>query len=396
MKNYAIYSPSRIFGGPGSVRQLPDIVKEWSVNRLLLVTDKGLRQAGIVDQVLDLLDDKTLRIHVFDETKPEPTVGNYESALHMAKEENIELVIGLGGGSAIDLAKAVALSMVHAHPFLDLVGINKVPGPGLPTVLISTTSGTGTEVSKFAVLTDEETSLKSVIASPHVLASVAIVDPELTLTLPPVITSHTGIDAMVHAIEGYLAVRSSPYTDQLALLALDKLWNNIKKTYENGNDLSARTEMAVGSMMGGMVLNTTDGAGMVHGLAFSLGVYYQLSHGLSNSLVLPYVLETIAPLEKEKMMKLAKVIGIEEKTKEGTINAFIQAIVELQKSLDLPTTLKEIGVDRSQLKTLAKSSFGMERLQSNSPKRLSEAEILDIFDRSYTGELLLQQVNHHG
>ncbi|WP_257348295.1 iron-containing alcohol dehydrogenase [Pseudalkalibacillus decolorationis] len=293
--SYTVFSPSRIFSGPGSIERLKGLVEELGAEQLFVVTDQGLRKAGIVEKVVNLLNDERLNVSVFDETQPEPTVGNYEDALKLAKDTKAQLIIGLGGGSSIDLAKAVSLGMVHPGSILDYVGIDKVPGPGLPTILVSTTSGTGSEVSKFAVLTDEATNLKSVVCSPYNLAVASIVDPELTLSLPPVITAHTGMDALVHTIEGYIAERSSPYTDQLALLAFEKIWNNLSTVYHDGSNVDARTEMAIGSMMGGLVLNTTDGAGMVHGLAFSLGVYCHLSHGLSNSLVLPYVLEVVAP-----------------------------------------------------------------------------------------------------
>jgi alcohol dehydrogenase class IV len=282
--------------------------------------------------------------------------------------------------------------MVHQEPILNYVGIDKIPSPGLPTVMISTTSGTGSEVSKFAVLTDEETNLKSVICSPYILASVSIVDPELTLSLPPVITANTGMDALVHAIEGYLSVRSSPYTDQLALLAFSKIWGNLGSAYGEGGDIVARTEMSMGSMLGGLVLNTTDGAAMIHGLAFSLGVYCHLPHGLSNSLVLPYVLEVVAPLHPEKVMNLAKIAGIERGNVQDTINALIHSIIEFQQRLDLPINLKEMDISEDLLPILAKSSFGMERLQSNSPKRLGEGEILDIFKRAMHGNLLCNGV----
>ncbi|MBI0579861.1 iron-containing alcohol dehydrogenase [Neobacillus cucumis] len=390
--SYTIFSPSRILFGEGSINKLSEVVQRFNAKKVILITDQGIKKAGIVDRVLQVLDTEVIDVVIFDQTKPEPTVKNYEDALKLAKLENIELVIGLGGGSSLDLAKAVALSMVHEESILSFVGIDKVPSPGLPTIMISTTSGTGSEVSKFAVLTDEETNLKSVICSPHVLASFAIVDPGLTLSLPPVITAHTGIDALVHAIEGYLAVRSAPYTDQLALNAFEKIWNHLSSAYKNGNDIEARTEMSMGSMLGGLVLNTTDGAAMVHGLAFSLGVYCHLSHGLSNSLVLPYVLEVIAPLRQEKVLKLAKIAGIERDSVQETINAFIEAIVELQQRIDLPTTLKELNISQDLLPVLANSSYGMERLQSNSPKRLSEQEILDIFQRALHGELLLKKV----
>lgn len=390
--SYTIASPSRIFCGQGSIQRLRDLVNELGAKRVLLVTDLGIRKSGIVDKILSVLNDELLTVAIFEETKAEPTISNYKDALRVAKKEEIELVIGLGGGSSLDLAKAVALSMVHEEPILHFVGIDKVPSPGLPTIMISTTSGTGSEVSKFAVLTDEATNLKSVICSPHILATAAIVDPELTFTLPPVITAHTGIDALVHVIEGYLAVRSSPYTDELALLAFQKIWTNLEACYKDGYDLHARSEMAVGSMMGGLVLNTTDGAGMVHGLAFSLGVYCHLSHGLSNSLVLPYVLEVIAPLREEKIMKLARAAGVEESTVQDTINSLIRSIVDLQKRIELPTTLKELHIADELLPMLANSSFGMERLQSNSPKRLSVQEIENIFQRAMCGEFLLDKV----
>src|SRR5699024_11344272 len=276
---------------------------------VLIITDKGLVKAGVLDNVLSKLNSEGLEFYVFDETNPEPTISNFQEALEQNRNKDIDLIIGLGGGSAIDLGKAVALFLKHDAEFLDFVGINKVPSKGLPTIMISTTSGTGSEVSKFAVLTDEETHLKSVIASPNIVPTVSVVDPVLTQSLTPHITANTGIDALVHCIEGYLAVRNSNLSSELALVGLEKIWNNLQKAYENGDDKEARYEMALGSMLGGLVLNTTDGAGMVHGLAFSLGVYCSLPHGLSNSLVLSYTLDYLTQYSVESLDVLASKIN---------------------------------------------------------------------------------------
>src|SRR5699024_5432556 len=307
--------------------------------------------------------------------------------LEQNRNKDIDLIIGLGGGSAIDLGKAVALFLKHDAEFLDFVGINKVPSKGLPTIMISTTSGTGSEVSKFAVLTDEETHLKSVIASPNIVPTVSVVDPVLTQSLPPHITANTGIDALVHCIEGYLAVRNSNLSNELALVGLEKIWNNLQKAYENGDDKEARYEMALGSMLGGLVLNTTDGAGMVHGLAFSLCVYFSLLHGLSNSLVLTYTLDYLTPYAVESLDVLASKINVSGSNKEERVENFINDIFKLQNNLNIPTTLKEMDIDKKLIPTLAESSNKQERLQTNSPKRLNEEEIKQIFTNAFEGKV---------
>ncbi|MFC7685256.1 iron-containing alcohol dehydrogenase family protein [Ureibacillus sp. GCM10028918] len=383
--------PTRLLIGENALNQVNDVLKEFGTKNILLVTDKGLTAAGIVDKVVDCIKNSGADITIFNETKPEPTISNFKSALELAKGIDIDLVIGLGGGSAIDLAKAVALLLKHDKEFLEFVGINKVPSPGLPTIMISTTSGTGSEVSKFAVLTDEETHLKSVIASPNIVPTVAVVDPALTYTLPPVITAHTGLDALVHVIEGYLAQRNSNFSNELALVGLKKIWNHIEAAYEDGLDKEARYEMAIGSMIGGLVLNTTDGAGMVHGLAFSLGVYCNLPHGLSNSLMLPYTLKYLAPYCEEELVTLAKNVNIVGDSNTQTIERFIEEIIQLQKRLNLPITLEELGIEESLLETLAESSYTQERLQSNSPKRLEKDELLAIFKQAYNGQIILNE-----
>lgn len=380
-------SPARIINGPGAINRVTEILTEFKTKNVLLVTDQGLTKAGLVDTVLAIINKIDIKVTVFNETKPEPTISNFESALKIARELGIDLVIGLGGGSSIDLAKAVALLLKHDNDFLDFVGVNKVPSPGLPTIMISTTSGTGSEVSKFAVLTDENTKLKSVIASPNIVPTVAIVDPELTLSLPPIITAHTGIDSMVHAIEGYLAVRNSNYSNELALISLKKIWNNIEKAYSEPKNIDARYEMSLGSMLGGLVLNTTDGAGMVHGLAFSLGVHCHLSHGLSNSLMLPYTLNYLAPHCEQGLVELANAIGIDEGSSNGTIEKFITEIISLQQRLDLPVSLKELGIKEELIPQLAESSIHHERLQSNTPKRLTVEELTLIFEKAHQGIL---------
>src|SRR5699024_8413424 len=337
---------------------------------VLIITDKGLVKAGVLDNVLSKLNSEGLEFYVFDETNPEPTISNFQEALEQNRNKDIDLIIGLGGGSAIDLGKAVALFLKHDAEFLDFVGINKVPSKGLPTIMISTTSGTGSEVSKFAVLTDEETSLKSVIASPNIVPTVSVVDPTLTYSLPKVITAHTGLDALVHCIEGYLVVRNSNFTNELALVGLKKIWNNLEKAFNDGNHYEARYEVSLGSMIGGLVLNTTDGAGMVHGLAFSLGVYCKLSHGLSNSLVLPYTLDYLTPYAEHEIANLARELNISGDNDKEIVQNFINEILELQRKLELPTTLQELKVEKSLIPTLSESSNRQERLQTNSPKRL--------------------------
>lgn len=377
--------PTRILMGENSLEQLSNLLVEFESKNVLLVTDMGLTKAGLVDVVINRINKTDVRLTIYNETQPEPTIANFKGALKLVENSEIDLVIGLGGGSSIDLAKAVALMIKHKDSeFLDYVGINKVPSPGLPTIMISTTSGTGSEVSKFAVLTDEMTHLKSVIASPNIVAKVAIVDPKLTYSLPKVITAHTGMDALVHCIEGYLATRSSDFSDDLALAGIGKIWENLYKAFSEPNNSEARYQMSLGSMYGGLVLNVTDGAGMVHGLAFSLGVYCNLPHGLANSVMLPYTLEYLAPYCEDRLVKLANTIGISKETNKDTINTFILEIVEYQKKLEIPTSLEQLNISRDLLMTLSESSVQQERLQTNSPKRLSTEEIFGIFSKSYS------------
>ncbi|WP_462420585.1 iron-containing alcohol dehydrogenase [Salinicoccus sp. Marseille-QA3877] len=379
--------PERLLFGDNALEDVKGVLKEFQSKNVLIVTDKGLVKAGVVENVLDVLKSEELNFHIFDNTNPEPTISNFKEALEENRSNEIDLVIGLGGGSPIDLGKAVALFLKHDAEFLDYVGVNKVPSKGLPTIMISTTSGTGSEVSKFAVLTDEKTKLKSVIASPNIVPTISVVDPQLTASLPPHITANTGIDALVHCIEGYLAVRNSNLSNELALVGLGKIWNNLQAAYDDGGNKDARYEMSLGSMLGGLVLNTTDGAGMVHGLAFSLGVYCNLPHGLSNSLVLPYTLDYLKPHAIDSLNTLAIKVNIEGSSKEEKVDNFIKEIFELQKNLNIPVTLEEMEINKELIPKLAESSNTQERLQTNSPKRLEVQEIEHIFTNAFEGKV---------
>lgn len=383
--SFGFWGPHSILFGNGEVARIGKEARRLGGNRVLVVTDRVIAKVGILEKVRASLEEEGLQVGVFDGTEPEPTLRNYNECLKIVSEGGYDLVVGLGGGSSMDLAKAVALVGGIGGPIKDYFGIDRVPKRGLPTIMVCTTSGTGSEVSKFAILTDQDTNLKMAIVSPYILANVAIVDPTLTLSMPPSVTAATGMDALTHAIEGYVAVKSSPLTDALALEAARIIGRSLRPAVADGRNLEARAEMALASMIGGQVLTTTGGAGAVHGLAFALGVHYHLPHGLANSLVLPYVLEYTAMSSVPKLVKVAEALGepSDGKSDREYAGSVVRAIFQLQKDIGVPIRLRDVGVEREKLPVLARDAAKQERVLLNTPRQLTEKEILAIFESAY-------------
>ncbi|MFC4768078.1 hydroxyacid-oxoacid transhydrogenase [Effusibacillus consociatus] len=386
MRNtWEFFSTERIVFGNGAIQRLDLILRRLQAKNVLIITDPGIKQAGIADQVISLLQEADYKVVVYDKAVPEPPVSTALECHQFANSQiNTDAIIGLGGGSSIDLAKIVALLMAHGgHPLDYFGGENQVPGPIAPLIAIPTTAGTGSEVTSVAVLTDVENNIKVGISDNYLRPAVALLDPELTTGLPPYVTACSGIDALAHAVEAYTAKTykyiqaegnllfqgSIPISDALALQAIELIANNLTLAVHQGSNLEARSNMLLGSLLAGMAFSNA-GTAAAHALAYPIGGLVKSPHGEVTGLLLPYVMEYNAAVEKDKMIQIAKAFdadtnGLGEKE---LALAASKAVFHLLEEIGLPTRLSQIGIRETDIPEIAEKALGIARLVRNNPR----------------------------
>ena len=370
----------RILMGPGSIKELGQEISILKGTKALIVTDAGVIQAGLIKPAQESLEKAGIQYRVFDEVEPDP---RYEIVLKCADvlaEEKADLVVGFGGGSPIDIAKTAAVMATNEGPITEYFGIDLIPRPGLPTIVVPTTAGTGSEVTPIAILSDEGEKLKKGIVSAYLFPSVALLDPELTLGLPPQITAATGMDALIHAIEAYTSVNATAITDMLALQAMDLLYHAIRTAYANGKNLEARSKMMEGSLLAGMAFANA-GVTAVHAFAYPIGAEFHIPHGVANTLMLPHVMRFNLLGNVEKFADMAEAFGFSTEHLDDLTAAerAVEAIERLSEDLRVPKMLRDFGIKESDLQSLAEGVMKVTRLLANNPRTLSLAEALEIY-----------------
>ncbi len=298
----------RIVMGPGALSRLADEVKALKAKKVLIVTDQGLIDAGLVKQAQDVLEKADIQYAVFGDVEADPRYEIVADCVAMIRGENTDLVIGFGGGSPIDIAKVSAVMATNEGPIAEYFGIDLVPRPGLPTLIIPTTAGTGSEVTPIAILSDHTEKLKKGIVSPHLFPAIALLDPELTLGLPSRVTAATGMDALIHAIESYISKNATSISDMLARQAMQLIAKNIRTAYADGRNLEARGNMLEGSLLAGMAFCTA-GVTAVHAFAYPIGAEFHIPHGVANSIMLTPVMEFNKHGSQERFARIAGYLG---------------------------------------------------------------------------------------
>lgn len=374
----------RIFFGQGVIEELGPEIRRLGGKRVLVVTDPGIQSAGLDDQVTDQLKKSRLKFEVFNGVEADPPITNAEDAAAAAKEMKANLIIGLGGGSSIDTAKAAAVLMTNPGPIRDYAGMDMVPKPGAPTVFIPTTAGTGSEATCVSVLSDTENGIKIGVFSQLMYASAAFCDPTLTLTLPPRATAHTGLDALSHAVESYTGKSISLLNQPLALEAIDLIAQYLRRAYADGSDIEARTGMLKASLLAGMAFTTTQCAA-AHSLSMSLGGVHHLDHGLATILFLPAVMEYNMIACPEKFAAIAELFGqpLEGMTPVEQALSGIEAVVELITDLDVELGLENHGVSRDDIDKVAQGSHNAARLWVNNPRTASLEQVKAIMEAAF-------------
>lgn len=372
----------RVLMGPGSLGRIGEEAKRLGASRIMIVTDPGLIKTGIVARTEELLGSLGLSVSRFDAVEADPRYEIAGEAADMAGKEGADLLLGIGGGSSLDIAKVAAILVTNSDPVAAYFGIDLVPKRGLPTILVPTTAGTGSEVTPIAILSDHTEKLKKGIVSPYLFPDVALLDPELTLGLPPKVTAATGMDALIHAVEAYTSKNASGITDMFAMEAMELIFENIRTAYANGSDLPARAAMLEGSLLAGMAFANA-GVTAVHAFAYPIGAEFHIPHGVANSMMLAPVMEFNMLGNLTKFAAMAELFGedVEGYSKRDAAEAAVEALKTLADDLRIPTRLSEFGVKEEHIPALAEGVMKVTRLLANNPRELTLQDAEEIYLR---------------
>ncbi|ODC03493.1 alcohol dehydrogenase [Terasakiispira papahanaumokuakeensis] len=384
MPTFSFHAPGAMHLEWGGTRRLGELMSQWFEQRnLLIVTDKFLHEAGLLEPAKDSLKAAGFHISVFDDVVADPPESVLMSCVEQGQQAKADLVIGLGGGSSMDIAKLVAVMLVAQQPLSELYGIDKIKGHRVPLVQIPTTAGTGSEATNITILTTGETTKMGVVAQ-QLYADRVLLDAELTVGLPPLPTAATGIDAMVHAIEAYTsALKKNPLSDAFAREALKLLTQHLVTACTDGQNREAREAMLLGANLAGQAFANSPVAA-VHALAYPLGGHYHLPHGLTNALmlgpVLRYNMAKAAPLYAE----LADVVlGASDDSVEVRSQRFVDYMQDLMNRSGAPQRLRDVKVTEDSLPTLAKDAMLQTRLLMNNPVEVTEADALALYQEAF-------------
>ncbi len=385
MTGFVFNTPPSIRFGAGARKQLGEITSQVLGSRVLLVTDKGLVQAGLVGPVIDRIAATGASVAVFNGVVADPPEAILMEAVAMAKSHDATGILGFGGGSALDVAKLAALLTCSGEVLEQAYGVGNAKGPRLPLVLVPTTAGTGSEVTPISIITTGTIEKKGVV-SPLLLPDVAVLDPELTLGLPPHVTAATGIDAMVHAIEAITSAspNNNPVSRALATEALTLLGRHISTAVHDGGNLEARSGMLLGSMLAGQAFANSPVAA-VHALAYPIGGIHHVPHGLSNALVLPHVIRFNRNACRPAYAQIARVLfpDLAEATRSQRADALSERMAALSASLGLEQRLRDVGITEEDLPMLASEAMKQTRLLVNNPRPVTQADALAIYKAAW-------------
>jgi len=364
--SYLIQLPSIMHIGAGSSGQLAEVLANLNCSKPLMITDPMMVELGYAASIVKLLDEAGVDCDYCDQTLPEPTVASLQPSLEMLKAGNYDCLVALGGGSPIDTAKALSVLHHFGGEMRDYKVPRSVDQLGLPVIAIPTTAGTGSEATRFTVITDETTDEKMLCAGAAFLPRAALVDYELTLTVPPRTTADTAIDALTHAIEAYVSKKANAFSDQQALAAMSLIAPNLRKVYSNGNDRQAREAVMLGATLAGMAFSNASVA-LVHGMSRPIGAFFHVPHGLSNAMLLPAVTEYSIPAAVERYADCARQMGVAQKshTDDEANDLLLDELRALNTELAVPTP-SEYGISRQNYLEVV-SIMAAQAEQSGSP-----------------------------
>ncbi|MGD9948214.1 MAG: iron-containing alcohol dehydrogenase [Desulfobulbus sp.] len=369
----------RIVMGAGTLNSIVDEIKQLGGIKPIIVTDPGLVSTGIIDRLEQLVAQGGLSFVRFDQVEADPRFELVDQVVSLVQSEQADCVIGIGGGSSLDIAKVVSVMVTNPGKVEDYFGIDLIKMPGVPLILIPTTAGTGSEVTPIVILSDHQEKLKKGVVSAHLFPGTALLDPELTVGLPPAVTAATGMDALIHAMEAYTSINANSMTDMLAVRAMQLIFDNIRTAYANGSDIMAREKMLEGSMLAGMAFANA-GVTAVHAFAYPIGAEFHIPHGIANTIMLPPVMAFNLIGNLEKFADIARIFGEdgEGMSVRKLAERGLSAVHELAADLNVPQRLSGYGVEEKDVPALAQGVMKVTRLLANNPRtlRLADAEAI--------------------
>ncbi|GEN36847.1 iron-containing alcohol dehydrogenase [Aneurinibacillus danicus] len=374
---------TEIFFGVGAIRQLSKIISLQTVERILIICDEGVKKAGILDLVLQEIKQAQIDCIVFSEVEANPSSTTVNKASQILMDSKADLIVAVGGGSPLDTAKAVGVVATNGGDITQYEGIDKFEFPSLPVVAVPTTAGTASEVTNFTVITDLEREYKVTIGGRKLAARWAIVDPVLTLTLPPKLTASTGLDALVHAIESYTSTMAYPLSEALALEAIRVISDSLRQAVYNGDNLEARTKMLYGSLVAGMAFNNTR-LGNVHAMSHPLSAKFNVPHGVANSVLLPHVMEFNRMAAPGKFARIA--IEMNE-VREGAKSELemskdaITAVQKLASDIGIPDNFRDYGVTVDSIPGMAQDAMKSGNILVN-PRKTSIEDVITLYHKT--------------
>ncbi len=374
--------PQVVITGSGSSKQVGEECKKLGLKKALIVTDQNLVKLGIPDGVKESLQQNGVEHATYDGVNSEPAIEHVQEGLEAFRGNGCDFLLAVGGGSPMDTAKAISAMATNQGSIEDYMGQGKIPEKGRPVIAVPTTAGTGSEVTPFSIITDTRRDLKMLIGSPFLTPAIAVVDPQLTLSLPQDITAATGIDALTHAIEAYVSVKAQPMSDVLALAAIELIAGNLEQAWSDGKNLEAREKTMMGSLMAGMAFSNSSVA-LVHGMARPIGAYFHVRHGASNAALLGTVMEFSLEGNPVRYARIAEAMGV----KAGGLSELeaaqrgAEAVKKLIKDVRIPS-MRELGVVKEKLEQLV-PKMSEDAIASgspgNNPRQATREEIIELY-----------------
>lgn len=379
-KAFSFTGAKKIVFGCGSFSGLVGQVRDLRAKKPFVAVDGNLAKLGMGDRIAEMFDREGMKAVLYDRVLPEPPLEQADEGAGLALKGKCDIVIGIGGGSAMDVAKAVAVVAAHGAEAKDFLGLNRVPGPGLPTIMVPTTAGTGSEVTFTAVFVRHDLKKKEGMNSMFMYPDLALLDPELTLSLPPQPTAASGMDALCHAIESYTSVIASPASEMFSLRAVGLIAENLRTCVHNGGNLEAREAQMLGSLYAGIGLANA-GVGAAHSLSYPLGGKYGISHGVANTLMLPRIMEFNLPGALEKFADVAEMMG--ENTEGLSVRdaamLAVEAVDALIEDCGIATGLEELGIPEEDYPEMARVAMTVARPLENNPRKVTLEDAIAIY-----------------
>ena len=380
---YSLLNIGKIIAGAGSIKQIKDVVSDFGAKNIVIITDQGVWKTGLVDKPKQILESAGIHVHVINDTPPEPSVEQVNAIFTQANKFACQMIIGIGGGSSMDTAKLVSLLLTNKINLDDLVkGKAKITYRGVPTLMIPTTAGTGSEATPNAIVLVPEEDLKVGIVSDKMVSDCVILDPEMTTGLPKHITANTGMDALCHAMECYISKKANPFSDTFALKAVSLISRSIRTAYNDGENLAAREDMLLGATFGGISIATSSTTA-VHALSYPLGGKYHIPHGLSNAILLPSVMEFNLDVCEDKFKDIAVAMGLDVTncTTRQAAEKMIANLYSMIKDMHVTCDLREKGINEKVLDELIDAASKVTRLLDNNPKVVTKDDMRTIYKK---------------